>query len=32
MNDEILEEIWKARREIWEEAGGTMGGLFSYLK
>lgn len=32
MSTEILEELWKVRREISEETGGTLEGLFAHLK
>ena len=31
MRDEALEEIWEARRRIWEEAGGTWEGYMRHL-
>jgi hypothetical protein len=32
MSDEILEELWRIRREISDETGGTIKGLFAHLK
>jgi len=31
MNDEILEEVWRLRREYDQEIGGTLEGLFADL-
>lgn len=32
MRDEALEEIWAARRRVWDEAGGTWDGYMARLK
>ena len=32
MRDKALEEIWEARRRVWEEAGGTWDGYMARLK
>ncbi len=32
MNDEVIEELWRIRREYYQEVGGTLEGLFADLE
>ena len=31
MNDEVIEELWRVRKEYYQEVGGTLEGLFDDL-